>query len=267
MEFSDWIKDKNIKNTLRIQENIFEWTVDDEKYILKRIDGLSEYLIQKELNQLKLPVFQKKNLLLYSNEPIEDILNFETKDPEAIKERERERGKQREQESYGYTNKDKFYILMKKINGTPLKFILDQLSSEELETIIQIIFWSLKICWDKLEFVHLDLHLKNILIQKLEEPVTIILDTEDKLLEIETLYIPFIIDFEDSITGRYPNESILTKKTVLHDLWTFLGILTLFVKDSKKYQVVLNYLSYFIDPLTFQEKKEFYARQGFRILP
>jgi hypothetical protein len=57
------------------------------------------------------------------------------------------------------------------------------------------------------------------------------------------------------------------KKTVLHDLWRFLGTLSMFVVTDEQYQVVLSYLSYFVDPMIFQEKKEYYANQWFQILP
>lgn len=248
MEFTEWINGKNVTKKKIIKENVLELEINQDKYILKRIDHLSEYLIQKDLISLNLPVFQKRIILLYSFEPIENILDLNF----CLEER----------------HKDKFYILMKKIQGDSLSNVLNSLSCEDLDSIIQIVFWSLKICWNKLEFVHLDLHLQNILVRKLSEPITIILDTDENVLEIKTNCLPFIIDFEESITKRYPNElNSEKKKTVLHDIWLFLGSLSLCIKDQEKYQILLNYLSYFIDPMTFQEKKDFFAKQDFRVLP
>jgi hypothetical protein len=252
MDFREWINGRCIEQKEILNDHTFGLKIDKKHYVLKKIDQLSEYLIQKDLIELNLPIFQKKSILLYSFDPVEEILDLSTQGIKTIDESQKS---------------DHFYILTRRIKGKPLKSFLKSLKTEDLDSIIQIIFWSLKICWDKLEFVHLDLHLGNIIVKKLNEPVTVFLDTNETLFEIKTKYLPMIIDFETSITKRYNNQPNKPKKTVLHDLWRFLGTLSMFVRTDEQHQVVLNYLSYFIDPMIFMEKKEQFANQWFQIIP
>jgi hypothetical protein len=268
MDFCQWINGKSIEDKEILNDHTFGLKIDKKRYILKKINSLSEYLIQKDLIALQLPIFQKQTMLLYSFEPIEKILDLDIrKDFLFGLEDEQENVPAKTEKDIPEPEKsDHFYILSKRINGVSLHSIVKKLKTEELESIIQIIFWSLKITWDKLEFVHLDLHLGNILVKKLKEPKTLTLDTNEKKLEIKTQYIPYLIDFGTSITKRYMRP-LNPKKTVLHDLWRFLGTLSMFVVTDEQYQVVLSYLSYFVDPMIFQEKKEYYANQWFQILP
>ncbi len=249
MDFSLWMETHRILNAIQIRENIIQF--EEEKnginqiFLLKRIDDLSEYLIHKDLISLDLPIFQKDIQLLYSLDPVEDLLGIK--------------------DSYKLDRNDKFYILMTKIEGNNLKKCLKYLSSDELDCLIQTILWSLKIAWNELKFVHLDLHLGNIFVKKLEQPIIIHLSVDDKRIEIETKWIPILIDFGDSITQRYNNSST-SQKTILHDIWKFIGTLSMFT-NTQQSEVVLQYLSYLIDPLLFQEKKEYYASQWFQVLP
>jgi hypothetical protein len=249
MDLIEYLKTKSdIKGFQKVKENLFLLEIDSTSYYFKRIDYLPEYLIQKELSDLNLDIFLKEVQLFHSNKPIEDIF-----DQNEIKE-----NAENSEENY-------FYFSMEEIKGKSLKKILRHLSPEELDTILLILFWSLKISWDSLKFVHLDLHLENVIVKKLNEESSIILNTFDERIELKTSYIPIIIDFEKSITKRYPNPGC-ENKTVLHDLWKLFGSLSLYTK-SEQSKVLLGYINTFMDTNTFLENKEKYVQQWFNILP
>jgi hypothetical protein len=249
MNFIEWIGDKVIDRKEKIRENVIWFTIENNNYILKRIENLSEYLIQKDLVSLDLPIFQKDILLLHCHEPVEYYI-FKDQVNEI------------DDEKY----KDKFYILMKRIEGESIVNLIKTLDVSDLNKIIQILFWSLKSSWESLKFVHLDLHFGNILVRKFKDPITVEFKAGGKIVELETNYIPVVIDFDSSVTAKYPKVG-KSDKTVLNDLWKVFGIMSMYVCKKDQGELVMEYICYFVDREVFQENKEKYACQWFNVLP
>jgi serine/threonine protein kinase len=246
MDLQTWIQENNCLHKIRRYtcSTIYEVEIDQKKYLLKKIINQKEYHIGKELETLGLPTFPKGTQLLYSKISLEKLLKKSNKITEnKVKE----------------TTKWYYYILSEEINGKTLLYLLGNLSKKELDFILQTIFFTLKCAWEKLKFVHLDLHLENIIIQTIDTPIFL----EDGILCEH--YLPVIIDFDRSITQAHPNP-IYKNKTISNDMWKLLGILSIYLKDARG-EMVLDYLERFMDRYEFQERKEEFMNMWFNVLP
>jgi hypothetical protein len=239
MDLQTWIQEYNCLHKIRKYNSstIYQVDINQKKYLLKKIPNQKEYLIGKELETLGLSTFPKGTQLLYSNISLEKILK----------------------KSNNTSSKIYYYLLSEEIKGQPLLFLLEDLSKKELDIILQSIFFTLKCAWEKLKFVHLDLHLENIIIQPIDTPILL----EDGILCEH--YLPVIIDFDRSITKAYPNP-IYRNKTISNDLWKLLGIMSIYLKGERG-EMILDYLEGFMDRYEFQERKEEFVNTWFNVLP
>jgi hypothetical protein len=251
MELTTWISQNNclhqIKRYKFDQRGVYIVDIDTKRYFIKRIKDLREYKIAKELETLELPTFQRMNLLLHSKISMERII----KSKENL-------------EKYLITiliekKKIYYYTLSEEIKGDSFLYDLSDTDQKDFKNILQVIFFSLRKAWSKLGFVHLDLHLGNIILQKIDHPILL----NEKI--IANHYLPIIIDFDRSITKTNMNLDY-QNKTILNDIWKLLGILTLYLKDERGI-LVLDYLEYFIDRYEFQERKEEFVNLWFNVFP
>lgn len=232
-----------------LYSDLYTVGIKDKNYFIKKMmDFKNEYKISKKLESLCLPTFQKSIDLLHSYTDIDEIIDNKNTNRKSHRKRS-------------------YYMISGKIEGIPLIEVMNELTRNELENILQVIFFSLRSAWTKFGFVHNDLHLNNIIIKKLNEPITLhSVDCEYKhsLFKFESQivaekYLPVLIDFE--ISSMYHNS-----KTIIHDIWKILGCLSLYLKDEKG-ELVLDYIEHFIDRNEFQERKEEFANEWFRIPP
>ena len=243
MDLRKWMEENNCLYKIRRYNacsTIYGVEINQKKYVLKRIKNQNEYHIGKELETIGLPTFPKGTQLLYSNISLEKILKNSKK---ILLE----------------TKKIYYYILTEQINGKTLLYVLDEISKEELNSILQVIFFTLDRAWKSLKFVHLDLHLENIIIQNIDTPILL----ENRILCDH--YLPVIIDFDRSVTQTNDN-SIYKNKTTSNDIWKLLGILSIYLKGEKG-QMILDYLERFMDRYEFQERKEEFVNMWFNVLP
>jgi hypothetical protein len=244
MDLKTWIQENQCIHKIRSYNclsSVYVVEINQKNYFLKKIQNPNEYLIGKELETLGLLTFPKESKLLSSTISLSKILKG--LDKKILIER---------------SKKLYYYILIQEIKGETFLLSLSDLTKKELENILQIIFYSLECAWTKLKFVHLDLHLENIILQPIEYSVKIGNLVCEK-------YIPVIIDFDRSTTQKYPNP-IHSNKTISNDIWKLLGILSLYLKNEKG-EMILDYVENFIDRYEFQEKKEEFANQWFNVLP
>jgi len=244
MDLRTWILQNNcldkIKKYGHIQSSIYVVDIDHKKYFIKKLKDQTEYQITKELETLCLPTFQTKSLLLPSKIRINRLLRTISNIP---------------------TEKKKiyYYMVSEEIKGTTFLDELQNINKEDLENILEVIFFSLQKAWRTLGFVHLDLHLENIILQKINHPM--IIDQDQAV----THYLPVIIDFDRSITKSNMNQDY-DHKSIFNDIWKILGILSLYLKDERG-EMVLDYLEFFIDRYEYQERKEEFINLWFNVLP
>lgn len=246
LDLRTWIKENDCLDKIHRYGGypIYIVNHNHKNYFIKRISKtVWEYEIAKELEPLSLPTFQRPGLLLSSNQRIEDII-----DPPKMDK-----------------NKKKiyYYILSEEIKGKCLLYALPDLSRDDLDNILQVIFFSLRSAWENIGFVHLDLHLGNIMLIEIDSPIEIKRSFSPEI--IINKYLPVIIDFDRSITKTHMND-VFRDKTILNDIWKLLGTLSLYAKDDKG-ELVLDYIEQFIDRYEFQERKEDFANEWFYVLP
>ncbi len=239
-----WISQNNCLNQIKRykfdQNNIYTVDIDSKRYFIKRIKDLREYKIAKELETLDLPTFQRTKLLLHSKMSLEKIIR--TKENYLIEK-----------------NKIYYYLLSEDIKGNSFLYELVNIDQKYFKNILEIILFSLQTAWNKLGFVHLDLHLGNIILQKIEHPIQL----NDQITIHH--YLPTIIDFDRSVSKTNMNPDY-QHKTIHNDIWKILGILTLYLKDERG-ELVLDCLEYFIDRHLFQERKEEFVNLWFNVIP
>jgi hypothetical protein len=85
-------------------------------------------------------------------------------------------------------------------NAKTLLEIYDELSRDEMFNIFCQLFFTLNMAWQEYKFFHNDMHLKNILIRQLDNPITInysVLVTEGKIVDVPLITdkIAIIIDY------------------------------------------------------------------------
>jgi hypothetical protein len=252
MDLKAWIGKNSINSFEKIKRKVYLIHNVSMKYYLKKIDSIHEYQIIEQLSKLCLSTFQN-SILLTSGISIKKLFANNSDIP---------------------NQKEYNYIVTEEIIGENLYQCLDKLSHEQLKNILDTIIFSLRVAWENFGFVHLDLHLGNIMIQKINNPILLetewkknsfhpIINVPSKILVQE--YLPIIIDFDMSITTKYPG--ISNKNTnLLQDIWHLLGILSLYLNQEKG-KLVLDYIENFIDRYEFQEQKEKFANEWFNILP
>lgn len=244
MNLRTWILQNNcldrIKKYRDIQSSIYIVDIDHKKYFIKKIKDPTEYQITKELETLHLPTFQTTTLLLESKIRIDRLLRNVSN---ILIEKK----------------KTYYYMVSEEIKGTPFLYELENINKEDLENILEVIFFSLWKAWGTLGFVHLDLHLGNIILQKINHPIII-----DEVQTV-THYLPVIIDFDRSITKSNMNQDY-QHKSIFNDIWKLLGLLSLYLKDERG-EMVLDYLELFMDRYEYQERKEEFINLWFNVLP
>jgi len=251
MDLKNWMEQEKIEKYEKIRKNVYcLFSNDSSKYFLKRIQSIREFKIMQQLSFLEMQTFQK-GILLKSNYSFKNYFH----------------------QDINKCYKDYLYILTHEIQGEDLYSNLN-LPIESFKNILDTIIFSLRCAWEKIGFVHMDLHLGNIFIQKIQEPLYLetiwksdpihpILDIPNKI-QVEN-YLPLIIDFDMSITKRYCYSSQI-QTNILRDIWHILGILSLYMNQEKGI-LVLDYLEKFLDRNEFQEKKEQFANEWFNIVP
>jgi hypothetical protein len=193
---------KDSEKTL-ISRGLYKINFEQQTYYLKKIKSKLEYNVGKELGSLRLKEFL-----------IPDVLFVEKQnDKKPICKH--------------IYKKDEFYMLTKEMKGIELDIVITKITDEEFRVLIQRIIDVLEIAWNEIQFVHGDLHLRNIFVHELE---------------------PMIFDFEhSSIRKRNP------KMTFKKDLWIFLTNLALNTKNEKS-EIVMQFVDrYFNEREKFQE--------------
>jgi hypothetical protein len=236
-----WLMENNCLETIRKYKEchypVYLVDIKDKTYFIKKLVDLKEYKITKDLETLELPTFQKSKFLLHSNISIEKIIQ----DPCELLIQKK---------------KIYYYMVSEEIKGTPFLYELQNINKEDLENILNLIFFSLGKAWSKLGFVHLDLHLENIILQKIDR---------SEFFKGNHHYLPIIIDFDRSITKTNMNPEY-QHKTIFNDIWKLLGILSIYLKNEKG-EMILDYIELFIDRHEFQERKEEFVNLWFNVLP
>jgi hypothetical protein len=260
LELKKWIiendcidKIRKYGNIQNIYQRVYIVNLEGTNYFIKNIpDGNQEYEVAKQLETLSLPTFQKISNILYSDISLQKIID--------------------KYKLLQQKNKKYYYILSEEVKGQSLFHMIKDLSRSELNNIIQAILFSLRLAWEKLRFVHNDLHLSNIIIQKIEEPIHLTSSGEyhHSVFQFEneitiSKYLPILIDFDRSVTEKYTTD-LFKHKTIEHDIWKLLGTLSLYLNDEKG-ELILDYIEHFIDRYEFQERKEEFCNQWFHVLP
>jgi len=256
----DWIEKNQIKKYEIISEShVYFIETNSSHYYLKRLKNIREFHIVDQLQNIHLKDEQNKEIIIPTFQ--KGILVKSSTKFENIRKKH---------------NKEYLYLLSEEIKGKDLYHLFDILSVENLKNIIDTIMFSLRIVWEKIGFVHGDLHLGNIILQKIDHPITLrttwtknpkdLLHPSRKILDIpEEIvvkdYLPVIIDFDRSITNDLDGKS-----NILNDIWHLLGILSLYMNNQQG-ELILDYIENFIDRYEFQEKKESFLNQWFHILP
>ncbi len=187
-----------------VSRGIYRFQFENQIYYLKLIFNKLEYTVGKELEKVNSKHFLIPICLLEENASDKNpIVNH-------IK------------------NKNHYYIISKEMNGQELDQVIPKLTHDEFEILICKIIDSLEEGWEKIKFVHGDLHLRNIFVDESLNPI--------------------IFDFEhSSIYFRNP------KKNFKNDLWIFLTNLALNVRNEKS-EIVMKFVDkYFQERNTFQE--------------
>lgn len=185
-----------------VSRGIFYFRYGQDSYYLKWIKNKLEYKVGKELASLN-----RKEFLL-------PVCLFEEKPSE-----------KRPLIKHVY-QKDYYYMVTKEMEGEELDQVIPRLTTEEFKKVVGQIIDALEYAWNQIKFVHGDLHLRNIFVNK---------DLE-----------PMIFDFEHATV-----HNIHPKKTFEKDLWIFLTNLALNVKNEKS-EIVMQFVDHY-----FQERTKF----------
>lgn len=132
------------------------------------------------------------------------------------------------------------YLLLEYINGKSLLNVSQnkEISDDEYQKIILQTILAINIAYEEKEFVHYDLHMKNIMIEKLPEPIKI----NYGFYNIYSSYIPRIIDFGRSYTKNVGGYEYVTCgvhpiKNNQHDIIYLLYTINKYMKRNiNKYQ-------------------------------
>lgn len=91
--------------------------------------------------------------------------------------------------------KNGMFIAFEFIPGVRLEISIKTLTNNEFFEIYLQILNALNIAWEECDFTHYDLHLENILIRDLDEPIIVPIYTMEGILYLKTRKIPYIIDY------------------------------------------------------------------------
>lgn len=251
MDLKNWFLEHKVEKYEQIgKSKVYCLFTKSSTFYLKKIDSIREFKIMEQLSKLSLPTFHQ-GILFKSNFSFKKYIS---------------------NDSAKNCYKEHLYILSEKLKGENLYCSLD-LPVQSFKNILDTIIFSLRVAWETLGFVHMDLHLGNIYIQKIDQPIVLetiwkskclhpILDIPNKMIVKD--YLPVIIDFDMSVTKLYSTSYI--HANVTQDIWHMLGILSLYLKNEKG-KLVLDYIEHFLDRFEFQEKKEKFANEWFNTVP
>ena len=140
-------------------------------------------------------------------------------------------------------------------DGYNIGEFLDKITVDEFMEIYLQIVNALNVAYNMVNFTHYDLHLGNVLIQKLEEPVAIPIYLEDKIKYLVTKYMVKIIDYGTSYAkiqghhfGNYSIPEIFygEKPYQIYDVYKYLLFIGIECKKltSSNSQNILNLVRY-----------------------
>ena len=155
------------------------------------------------------------------------------------------------------------YLFYEFIEGISLKNYIELYTKTKtinykiIEEILSQIFLSLELAYEKIDFTHYDLHIGNIMIKELKNPVSIHYKTSRHDLYVNSQYIPIFIDY-GMCHIRYAGKNIgtITKQiniknssNPIYDVFKILGFLKNIVPFTtffgNEYEFTDNYFSYF----------------------
>ena len=142
----------------------------------------------------------------------------------------------------GFCNKssDKFKIILEimKLYPNKLSEYKNKLSIEQIKPILKQLFYALIYAFELRGFIHGDLHIENILINKQKKELTYIIDKKEYILKTDQECI--IMDFDKSITYdiQYMNLTELIKEnTLIHSIQKIIYICSTLYKKEKTYKL------------------------------
>ena len=251
MKLKDWITTNDCLEKIKksIHNSIYYVYLNNKKYYIKETN-YSEYLIGKELELLSLPIYPKITQFLESEQNMEYL--------------------RKKKRLLPTKEKINYYIIYEEITGKTLLESIRELSKQDLDNILQTIIFSLRYAWEKIGFVHCDLHLQNIILHKIKEPITLSHTFTNPLFNFKNTiiveqYLPVIIDFDRSITKNHIKNG-LEHMNVLNDIWKVIGHLSLYFSD-KRGELILDYIENFIERYEFNERKEEFINECFSNVP
>jgi hypothetical protein len=119
--------------------------------------------------------------------------------------------------------------------------ILETLTPEQVKEVLFQLLYTLYV-FEKIEFSHGDLHLGNIMINRLTEPVDLYYKISGQMFKVSTLLIVKIYDFDHSTIFKSTNIRVNSRNITIHEQKNgqkMLGITNRFNKNLDKLKLLL----------------------------
>jgi len=157
--------------------NGFTYT-ENEKYRLEKTKDLNnllrEYLINYELNKLRVPIFQQTYSIINCSRIILENVN------------------QKDEITTFCSTKQPWVIISEKLKGDVLSvFLTKSTNSADILKLLTLLFYYLRYAYARYRFTHYDIHTDNIIVEKRNSKFSFRLDNG----YIESDIIPKLIDF------------------------------------------------------------------------
>jgi hypothetical protein len=129
-----------------VSRGIYRFQFENQNYYLKWISNILEYKVGKELQMLNMKEFLIPICLL-EEKPTDKkpIINH-------------------------IRNRTHYYLVSREMNGQELDQVIPKISDNDFEILIGKIIQTLEEGWEKIKFVHGDLHLRNIFVDESLNP-------------------------------------------------------------------------------------------------